>query len=131
MSNGKVVAAKRIKPKILFVGLMSGRALRTGGGVSARITRLMVGAGKRLVVMEAFASSCKISLSDGFRCVVKRFDVAFDEGAVRRGLGLTSVCETQHVGIVHREVLQEDGSKRDTRSPRIQKKPAPARSMRS
>lgn len=45
-----------------------------------------------LLVMKTFASNFKISLSDRLRCVVERFDVLFDHGAVRCGLGLASVC---------------------------------------
>src|SRR5262249_21951345 len=57
--------------------------------------------------MKTVASNLKISLNDGFRCVVKRFSIAFDKGAVGCGLRLPSVCETQHVGIVNRKGLQE------------------------
>lgn len=45
-----------------------------------------------LPVMETFASNFKISLSDRFRCVVERFGVLFDHGAVGSGLVLASVC---------------------------------------
>ena len=45
-----------------------------------------------LLVMETFASNFKISLSDRFRCVVERFRVLFDHGAVGSSLGLASVC---------------------------------------